>query len=191
MRGAREKAYLIRMRLAFIAGIAFLAASSGAAAADEDADYGVAATRELRLAEYAAPTPREAPGARTIGTPQLRAWLERDAALRPLLFDVVGGEGHDSLPGAVWLPGAGRGHSFADAVQAKLAQALQRLSGRDTRRAMVFFCASAQCWLSYNAALRAAALGYSAVYWYRGGIEAWIAAGGELAPPRAALRVGD
>ncbi len=165
-----------------------LAAAAGMAAAEESADFGVAPTRELRLAEHAAPTPREVPGATTILTPQLRAWLERDAPMRPLLLDVIGDRGHDSIPGAVWLPGAGRGQSFADAVQTQLGRTLELLTGRDTRRALVFFCAGARCWLSYNAALRAAALGYSEVYWYRGGLEAWVAAGGKLAPMRVAWR---
>ena len=43
-------------------------------------------------------------------------------------------------------------------------------------------CASKTCWLSYNTALRAARLGYTEVYWYRGGIEAWLASGQVLAP---------
>jgi PQQ-dependent catabolism-associated CXXCW motif protein len=46
---------------------------------------------------------------------------------------------------------------------------------------LVFFCVNSQCWLSYNASLRAAALGYTNVYWYRGGIESWRAAGLPLA----------
>ena len=49
---------------------------------------------------------------------------------------------------------------------------------------LVFLCASARCWLSYNAALRAVRLGYADVRWYRGGIEAWGAGGGALAEPR-------
>lgn len=154
----------------------------------EDADFGVAPTRELRLADYAAPTPREVPGARTIRTPQLQAWLQRDASAGPLLLDVVGGEGHDSIPGAVWLPGAGRGTAFTDAVQGQLVRALEVLTGRSSARPIVFFCASAKCWLSYNAALRAVALGYTEVYWYRGGIEAWVDAGGDLAPLRLFLQ---
>lgn len=152
--------------------------------ANEDADFGVAPTRELRLTDYAAPTPREAPGARTIRTVQLRIWLQRDAAERPVLVDVVGGTGHDSIPGATWLPGTGRGSSFGDEVQARLARSLASLTGGSGARPIVFFCASVSCWLSYNAALRAAALGYSEVYWYRGGIEAWIEAGGDLSPAR-------
>jgi PQQ-dependent catabolism-associated CXXCW motif protein len=154
----------------------------GLALADEDADFGVPPTRDLRLADHAAPTPRELPGARAIRTPQLKAWLQRDAPDRPVLLDVVGGAGHDSIPGAVWLPGAGRGTAFDDAVQGQLARALETLGGRAGGRAFVFFCASVNCWLSYNAALRAVALGYTEVYWYRGGIEAWLDAGGELRP---------
>jgi PQQ-dependent catabolism-associated CXXCW motif protein len=96
----------------------------------------------------------------------------------------VGGEEHDSIPGAVWLPGAGRGSAFDDAVQGKLAHVLESLGVRpgEGGRATVFFCSGVNCWLSYNAALRAVALGYTEVYWYRGGIEAWLDAGGELWP---------
>jgi rhodanese-related sulfurtransferase len=53
---------------------------------------------------------------------------------------------------------------------------------------MVFFCANARCWLSYNAALRAARLGYTGVRWYRGGVEAWGVAGGALVEPSLVWR---
>jgi PQQ-dependent catabolism-associated CXXCW motif protein len=62
-------------------------------------------------------------------------------------------------------------------VQSVLTQLLAKLTGGDKARALVFICASSQCWLSYNAALRAAAAGYEKIYWYRGGIAAWMAAG--------------
>jgi len=113
----------------------------GLARGNELADFGVAPTRDLRLANYAAPTPREVPGARTIHTRQLQTWLRRDAPMRPVLLDVVGGEGHESIPGAVWLPGAGRGQGFNDAVQGQLARALQVLTGGSLARPIVFFCA--------------------------------------------------
>ena len=154
------------------------------AIAGEDSDFGVAPARELRLLEYAAPTPLQLPGAKTLRTPQLQTLLEGDIPLRPLLFDVVGGDGHDSIPGAIWLPGAGRGESFNDAVQTLLARTLEELTGRARARPVVFFCTGPHCWLSYNAALRAVALGYSEVYWYRGGIEAWVDAGRDLQPMR-------
>jgi PQQ-dependent catabolism-associated CXXCW motif protein len=168
--------------------VAALIAVGGGAQADEAVDFGVAPTTELRMINYAAPTPREVPGAKTVMTPQLRAWLERDPPQRPLLLDVIGDQGHDSLPGAIWLPGAGRGSSLDDALQGHLAKSLEQLTEGDRGRALVFFCAGTRCWLSYNAVLRAAKLGYSEVYWYRGGIDAWISAGGKLAPIRTVWR---
>jgi PQQ-dependent catabolism-associated CXXCW motif protein len=104
------------------------------------------------------------------------------------LFDVLGGDVHQSLPGAIWLPGAGRGQSFTDTIQARFAQALEAAAKGDRKRVLVFFCQGPECWLSYNAALRAVRLGYETVYWYRGGIEAWIAAGGDLAPMKLTWR---
>jgi PQQ-dependent catabolism-associated CXXCW motif protein len=171
---------ICRIALAVIA----LAGADAIADDGEDADFGIGPTRELRLEEHAAPTPRELPGARTLRTPQLKAWLARDVELQPLLFDVLGGTGHDTIPGAIWLPGAGRGSSFADSVQTRLARTLDALTGGDRARPVVFFCTGVQCWLSYNAALRATELGYRQVYWYRGGLEAWAEAGGMLAPAR-------
>ena len=167
--------------------LGLLAAATGAWAA-EDEDFGVAASPDLRVANVHAPTPQAIPGARVIRTDALRERLRAPEAARPLLFDVLGGEAHASLPGAIWLPGAGRGESYTDTTQAQLARVLQAVTEGDTGRALVFFCQGTQCWLSYNAALRAVALGYRDVYWYRGGIEAWLAANEPLAPLRFSWR---
>lgn len=156
-----------------------------ASQADEAADFGVPPQAELRQRDFHAPTPLSVPGARTVSTAELRQRLQAPSSERPLLIDVLGGSGHSSLPGAIWLSGAGRGGSFDDAIQARLAQALRMLTRGDTSREIVFFCLSSQCWLSYNAVLRALRLGYRNVLWYRGGIEAWGASGGALEPPRA------
>ncbi|MFM9981361.1 MAG: rhodanese-like domain-containing protein [Burkholderiales bacterium] len=107
-----------------------------------------------------------------IYTEELRAMLA--GSDRPVLVDVLSGEGHETLPGAAWLGGAGRGDDFNDPVQADLAPLLFQLAGGNKSRPMVFFCASSECWLSYNAALRALAAGHTRVLWYRGGIDAWV-----------------
>ena len=148
--------------------------------ASELRDDGVAPTAQLRQGELSAPTPLQIPGARLIATSELRALMSGAPESRPVLFDVLGGDGHLSLPGAIWLPGAGRGSSFEDETQVHLAKLLDLVTRGDRRRTLVFFCASLTCWLSYNAALRAAQLGYEDVRWYRGGIEAWRAAGGPV-----------
>ena len=157
----------------FSAGVA--AAAEPARFADEDRDWGVAPTNRLRQPPYHAPTPREIPGAQLVHTRELQAMLAGPD--RPILIDVLSGEGHETLAGAVWLGGAGRGETFNDPVQTALLPLLAKLTGGNKAQPMVFFCASSQCWLSYNAALRAVAAGYARVYWYRGGIDAWRAAG--------------
>ena len=58
---------------------------------------------------------------------------------------------------------------------ARLGQ-LRELTANNPNRALVFFCQGARCWESYNAALRAIHAGFTAVYWYRGGVLAWEAA---------------
>jgi rhodanese-related sulfurtransferase len=169
----------------FLAGAAQAQTAPGAQGyADEDRDWGVAPTNRLRQPPYHGPTPLTIPGARVARTSQLQAMLAAPGS--PILIDVLSDEGHVTLPGAAWISGIGRGANFLDPVQSLLTQLLARLAGGDKAKPMVFFCASSQCWLSYNAALRAVAAGYSSVYWYRGGVEAWTAAG--LPTATAAVR---
>lgn len=146
----------------------------------ETQDFGVAPVNTIRPSGYEAPTPTEIPGASVITTPRLRDMLLTPKP--PILIDVLGGNPTLSLPGAIWLRGAGMGTGFDDAVQPRLAARLDQLTGRDKTRAVVFFCLSRTCWLSYNTALRAVALGYRNVLWYRGGRNAWIAAGLTMEP---------
>jgi PQQ-dependent catabolism-associated CXXCW motif protein len=162
--------------------------AAGGAGAQDSADPGasVMPSAALRLSDYSAPTPLSIPGAMLIDTPELR---ERIAGERPpVLIDTAGGSGHESMPGAIWLPGAGLGTGYHDAVQQQLEKTLEVVTKGDRARALVFFCVSRSCWLSYNSALRAVRLGYREVYWYRGGLEAWRAAGGELEPPKVVWR---
>lgn len=172
------------MRLAawLIVGLA-LSGHLAAQPVDEARDYGIAPSHELRLEGHATPTPLEIPGAKLVATAELRRLLQLPLDERPLLFDVLSDE-HLTLPGAIWLPGAGLGKGFDDEVQTALSGFLALLTGGKKDRMLVFLCTSPRCWLSYNAALRAVRLGYGDVRWYRGGIEAWGAAGGALREPR-------
>ena len=81
-----------------------------------------------------------------------------------------------SIPGSIWLPAAGQGGAFDDDIQTQLAVTLANITDDDLARPIVVYCVDANCWLSYNAALRLHALGYENLYWYRGGIAAWKAA---------------
>ena len=148
--------------------------------ADETVDYGVAPTNTLHLQDFDAPTPTHIQGARTITTLELQAMVTSDRP--PLLVDVIGGEQSVSLPNAVWLRDAGAGRHIDDDVQAWLDYHLARLTHRDKSYPLVFFCASRMCWMAHNATLRALDLGYRNVSWYRGGRDAWQAAGLPMAP---------
>jgi len=173
---------MFRRELIFCVVLALSAATRGLLAqtyAEEDRDWGVAATSALRRPPYSAPTPTRIAGGNVLTTSALNVMLK--SGTRPALIDVASGEGHVSLAGARWIPGAGHGTHFVDPLQSLMKERLARLSGGDLSMPIVFFCVNAQCWLSYNAALRAIALGYTRVFWYRGGIEAWRSAGLPLA----------
>lgn len=47
----------------------------------------------------------------------------------------------------------------------------------DKSTAVIPYCNGVKCWKSYKAAVKAKALGYTNVYWMRGGIPEWKAAG--------------
>lgn len=81
-----------------------------------------------------------------------------------MLIDALGGKSHRSVPGAVWLKGAGHNDDEEADVDARLGTKLDELTGGDRTRSIVIFCRSAERWLSYNAALRAVRLGYENVH---------------------------
>jgi PQQ-dependent catabolism-associated CXXCW motif protein len=138
--------------------------------ADEDKDWGVPPTRVLRTVGYHSPTPTRVPGGKVVTTGELKALLQREP--RPFLIDVLGGTVHSTIAGAFWMVGAGAGDMDKD-EETRFAKAIAGFAGGDKARPMVFFCVDSECWLSYNAALRAIGLGYTGVMWYRGGIAAW------------------
>jgi PQQ-dependent catabolism-associated CXXCW motif protein len=148
--------------------------------ADEAVDYGILPTNTLHLRDFDAPTPTRIAGAHTITTLELENLMTSDRP--PVLIDVIGGRQNVSLPNAIWLRDAGVGRHLDDDVQAWFDFHLSQLTGHDKSHPLVFFCASRMCWLAHNATLRALDLGYTDVYWYRGGRDAWQAAGLPMTP---------
>jgi PQQ-dependent catabolism-associated CXXCW motif protein len=152
------------------------AASMAQVFADEEKDWGIAPTNIPRAVGLHAPTPKELPGAKIITAMELRALREQSPA--PVVIDVLTGGGHRTVPGARWLREAGRA-SFGDAEREQLRLDLETLTGGRKAAPLVFLCLSSECWLSYNAGLRAIELGYANVSWFRGGTVAWQRAGFE------------
>jgi hypothetical protein len=139
--------------------------------ADENADLGVASDDVLHT-NYEAPTPTTVPGAQTIRTPDLAVLMEQG---RPLVLDTLRWGG--SIPGAIALWGAGIGGGISDEFQDRLRQKMQQLSHGDRYVSVVTVGWNAESYQGRNLALRLVALGYTNIYWYRGGREAWEFAG--------------
>lgn len=136
----------------------------------EQQDYGVPPQQQLQT-QLHGPTPTRIPGGQTITTDRLLKLYRQGAQSGLLVFDVLGSG--QTLPNAQNAAPASQPGSFDDRTQQEFGQYLQQVTQGNKNRPMVFYCLNTQCWMSYNAALRAIRLGFTQVYWYRGGIEAW------------------
>lgn len=146
-------------------------------ASNELIDLGVPPTSLLFPAPYRGPTPNGHTKAEVVTTEGLAQLLNHGG--RVLLIDTSGAS--NTLPQALSVPDAGRDGSVTDSFQQALSSWLQEQTGGNGQVPIVFFGAGMQDRSSYNGALRAGQLGWK-VYWYRGGIEAWVANGLPLAP---------
>lgn len=150
----------------------------GAGDSSESKDFGVQPITTLRPTQQLhGPTPTTIPGGKVVGTQQLAQWMQGQQGQqgRVMLLHAIASNQH--LPNAIPVVPASQGGSFDDQVQRDFGDYLQKATGGDRSRLMVTYCASVQCWGSYNAALRAIRMGYKNVHWYRGGMEAWQQAG--------------
>jgi PQQ-dependent catabolism-associated CXXCW motif protein len=81
---------------------------------------------------------------------------------------------HRDIPGSLWLPDIGRG-ALSPEVEGYFRDHLATATKLRKDAAVVFYCL-ADCWMSWNAAKRAASWGYTQIYWYRDGTDGWDAA---------------
>ena len=158
---------------------------AGAATAGEEAGWPEGGGYRTR--DYRAPTPATVPGGRMISTEEARALLDRrDVVWVDMLPAPRRPEGLPpgnlwrpsprlGIPGSIWLPEAGRGE-LPPETEAWFRDTLVRATGGDLGRPVVFYCL-ADCWMSWNAAKRAAGWGHREVLWYRDGTDGWEAAG--------------
>lgn len=140
-----------------------------------------------RMDDYRAPVPATIAGGRVVGTGEARAlWQEKKAVFIDMLprperpanlpaGTVWRDKVRMSIPGSVWLANAGYG-ALSQEMEAYFREALERITGGDKARPLAFFCL-ADCWMSWNGARRAVALGYSGVVWYPDGTDGWSRAG--------------
>jgi PQQ-dependent catabolism-associated CXXCW motif protein len=150
-------------------------------------DFGVQPLAQLQTSLHG-PTPTSIPGGQVITTDRLLGLYQQGDQSGLLVFHVLGPG--PTLPNAQNAAPASQAGSFADQTQQEFGQYLQQVTQGNKARPMVFYCLNIQCWMSYNAALRAINMGFTNVLWYRGGIEAWQQAqqlaSGMQAPPQGA-----
>jgi PQQ-dependent catabolism-associated CXXCW motif protein len=157
-----------------------LVAAAGAATAELPEPEG------YRLENYRAPVPATLHGARVIGTNEAEAIWRSDVASfvdvlprPPRPRDLPAGtlwrdKPRANIPGSIWLPDTGYGE-LASSMAGYFDNGLDKASHGDRSRMLILYCL-ADCWMSWNAAKRALALGYSNVAWYPEGTDGWQAA---------------
>ena len=136
-----------------------------------------------RMDDYRAPVPETVAGATIVSTQQLKAMIDAGGVV---LVDVLPAPRkppnmlpgvpwmpvpHRNIPGSIWLPEVGRG-KIPVSVNAYFQDNLAKATGNDKDRPVVIYC-RIDCWMSWNAAKRAASYGYTAIHWYPMGIEGW------------------
>ncbi|CAN5306416.1 PQQ-dependent catabolism-associated CXXCW motif protein [soil metagenome] len=135
-----------------------------------------------RIAHYRAPVFRAPAGVGRVA-PEVVATLRPD--VDALLIDVLPAEGgqrnsdgtwrlavaRPSIPGAHWFPEAGRGVLSPD-IGPWFERGIARLTHGAKGPMIVTFCL-ADCWMSWNAARRLRALGYTNVWWFAQGTDGW------------------
>jgi PQQ-dependent catabolism-associated CXXCW motif protein len=175
-----------------LAKLAFMAAAlaGGPAAAQQTAP--VAEPSGYRLENYRAPVPAGLQGAKVVSTAEAIAiWSQKtgvfiDTLPRPpkpagLPKEVVWRDAPRSdIPGSLWLPDTGYGE-LAEPTRRYFENGLSRATKGDKSRLLVFYCLK-DCWMSWNAAKRALAAGYTHVGWYPDGTDGWAGAGQALEP---------
>ena len=140
---------------------------------------------DYRMDDYRAATPATLRGAMVLSTEEAHAlWQRHEAVFIDVLPQVPRPAGlpastiwrekpRQDVPGSVWLPDTGYG-ALAPVMQRYFERGLEQATGDDHNRLLVFYCL-ASCWMSWNAAKRALAMGYRHVAWYPDGTDGWTA----------------
>jgi PQQ-dependent catabolism-associated CXXCW motif protein len=183
-----------------VGGIVLAVVALVAVGARGDEPAAVLEPEHYRNEDYRAPTPTTLRGARVIATAEAEAlWRAGTAAFVDVMPQVPRPanlpEGtlwrekpRLNIPGSIWLPDTGYGELSVGMV-AYFRDGLERIIGGDRAKLLVFYC-QRDCWMSWNAAKRAVALGYT-VAWYPDGSDGWQEVGLPLSAAVPAPRPRD
>jgi PQQ-dependent catabolism-associated CXXCW motif protein len=161
----------------------------------------VAEPESYRTEDYRAPTPATLKGARVVTTEEAeRLWKGGEAIFvdvmphAPKPANLPAGtiwrdKPRHNIPGSIWLPDTGYG-ALAPVTETYLRANLERITHGDHNKLLLIYCLR-DCWMSWNAAKRALALGYANVAWYPDGTDGWQEADLPLVSARPEPAGGD
>jgi PQQ-dependent catabolism-associated CXXCW motif protein len=144
---------------------------------------GIAEPEDYRGEPYRSATPDTLRGARVLSTGETEAiWKNRDAVFIDVLPRAPRPAGlppgtvwrekpRRNIPGSIWLPDTGY-EQLAATTETYLRNNLARVTGGEKSRLLVIYCLR-DCWMSWNAAKRILAMGYTRVAWYPDGTDGW------------------
>jgi PQQ-dependent catabolism-associated CXXCW motif protein len=170
----------MRLHLAAVLVAAVLAAPASAQQPEPSEPEG------YRTDNYRAPVPAKLEGARVLITAEAEAiWREKSGAFVDVLprppkpknlpaGTVWRDKPRFNIPGSVWLPDTGYG-ALPPAMDNYFRRGLELASHGSKSALLVIYCQT-DCWMSWNAAKRALAYGYTNVAWYPEGTDGWESA---------------
>ena len=143
--------------------------------AAEAADFGVAPSRVISTSQVSdramLALPTMVPSVDTLTTVQLDAFIKSHP--NAVLVDAIVAATHKTVPGAYWMPELGQ-VTLGQFELNKIEGTMREATGGDRSRPVIVFERSSTFgWFGYHGVLRLLGMGYSNIYWYRGGIDAW------------------
>jgi PQQ-dependent catabolism-associated CXXCW motif protein len=143
----------------------------------------IAEPDEYRTGDYRSPTPTTLRGARVLTTDEAAAmWKDGKVVFVDVMphpprppnlppGTIWREKPRQNIPNSIWLPDTGYG-ALAPPMENYLRTNLDRIAGADRAKMLAFYCLR-DCWMSWNAAKRALAMGYPNVAWFPEGTDGW------------------
>lgn len=180
-----------RRKLGELLVVGFAVAAGLPAAVAGEAFPGTDPVTSYRIGNYRGTPPASVPGGTAVDSAEARKLQAEGVAFidvfgvpgvepDPLSHEWVFETPHDTISGGIWVPNIGTG-TLNITMDGYFRDELKLAVGPPPGKPVLFYCQRG-CWMSWNAAKRAASWGYTSVYWYPDGTDGWKDNGWPLIP---------